>query len=725
MFPPNPLQIELFMSLFRGRSDVYARRWEKDGRSGYSPAYEFSWDEFMAHKRRGGTLKDFENKKLLPLTSDVIKRHLLGSQVVGIYPILSDNTSYFLAADFDGEHWLKEAIAFIDASAQVELKAHLERSRSGNGGHAWIFFSEPYPCYKIRQIGLELVRRAFDISEFDKEISFDRLFPNQDTLSKAGFGNLIALPLQGRSISQDNTVFLDMETGAPFADQWAFLKGVKRHSAEEIDTVHQRIFAQKTVSTVISTSPGNHLTVSVANQIDLARTQLSPEVITFLKEELNFLNSEYLTKRRIGKSTYKVQKYFKLIEESGDTVSIPRGFMNRFVAFLNERAMSHSVRYDYPSPDEVPFKSCIELTPFQTEVVDSALEHDQGVIVAPSGSGKTIIGLELIARRKLPALILVHRKQILDQWVERIQEFLGIPKAHIGQYSGNKKKIGNQITVGLLQSLSRKKDLSELKSEFGTILVDECHHIPASTFREVVAQFNAHYLYGLTATPRRKHNDEKLIYVYIGDIVAQMEATDFKPVLSPPSQSFEVHVRVTDLAIPFKFTTDLFQLLAKVVCFDTARNKLIVDDILKESSGSKKVLVLSERKEHLEILNLYLKGKCETIVISGDDSPRSRKSKVRQIEDGHYQVILSTGQFFGEGLDIRGISCLILAFPFSFEGKLVQYIGRLRDIGDQRLIIDYRDRNIPFLERQFKQRERYYKKVAANISSKDPAEMSL
>ena len=303
--------------------------------------------------------------------------------------------------------------------------------------------------------------------------------------------------------------------------------------------------------------------------------------------------------------------------------------------------------------------------------------------------------------------------------MERIQEFLGIPKAHIGQYSGIKKKIGNQITVGRLQSLGRKKDLSEFKGEFGTILVDECHHIPASTFRVVVSQLNARYLYGLTATPKRKHNDEKLIYVYIGDIVARMETMDFKPASPRPRQFFDVVVRETNLAIPFKFTTDLFQLLAKVVCFDTARNKLIVDDVLKETSAGKKVLVLSERKEHLEILNLYLKGKCETIVISGDDSVRARRSKVRQIEDGHYQVGLSTGQFFGEGVDIRGITCLILAFPFSFEGKLVQYIGRLRDIGDQRFIIDYRDRTIPFLERQFKQRERYYKKLAAKIHSAD------
>ncbi len=721
--PHNPQNIELFMSLFLGRTGAYARRWEKEGRSGYSPAYEFNWDEFMAHKRRGGSLKDFQNKKLLSLSRDVIKRHLLGVDVIGIYPILPDNTSYFLAADLDGETWKKDAIAFIQACTNVGLRVYLERSRSGNGGHVWIFFSEPISCYLSRQIGLELIRRAFNISEFEKEVSFDRLFPNQDSLSKEGFGNLIALPFQGKSVAQGNTVFIDLETDNPYLDQWKVLGEARRHSLQEIEAAYQKLFVEKeTLSTPI-TSANNALSISVRNQIVLARSQISRELVDFLKEELNFLNSEYLTKRRLGKSTYKVQKYFKLIEESKDSILLPRGFLERLIIFLSDHNINHSVQREHVSANEILFKSSIELTPSQTMVVNSAMAHDQGVIVAPSGSGKTIIGLELVAQRKLPTLILVHRKQILDQWVERIQTFLGIPKGHIGRYSGIKKKIGKQITVGLLQSLSRKEDMSSLKDQFGTIIVDECHHIPASTFRDVIAQLNPQYLYGLTATPKRKHNDEKLIYFYVGDIVAQMETADFIPAPNIITQSLDVIVRTTNLSIPFKFSTDLFQLLAKVICFDTARNQFIVEDIIKETNSCKKVLVLSERKEHLDILNLYLKGKCETIVISGVDSVSARKSKMKQIEGGHYQAMLSTGQFFGEGLDIHGITCLILAFPFSFEGKLMQYIGRLRGASVQKLIIDYRDKNIPFLEKQYKQRERYYKKSSARISTKDSNEI--
>ena len=707
-------QLELFMSLFHGRTDVYARHWEKDGRSGYSPAYEFNWDEFMAHKRRGGSMKDFESKKLIPLTKEIVKKHLLGQHIVGIYPILPDNTSYFIAADFDGENWLADSKAFIVACTEVDLTTHLERSRSGNGGHVWIFFSELYPCYKSRQIALELIRKAFHVSEFEKEVSFDRLFPNQDTLTGAGFGNLIALPLQGKSIMAGNAMFIDLETNKPIFDQWQFLSTVKRHTTAELDLAHQLLFSD-TGKPTINVPAGGGLGILVSNQIELRRSELTPGLVHFLKEELNFLNTEYLTKRRLGKSIYKVQKYFKLIDEAGDTISLPRGFLQTLIAFLKENNVAYRVQSDTPHFDQTDYKSQIELTPTQIPIVQLATKNDQGVIVAPSGSGKTIIGLELIARRQLPSLILVHRKQLLDQWIERTQTFLGIAKAHIGQYSGTKKKLGKQITIGLLQSLARKGDLTELKDRFGTIIVDECHHIPAATFREVIAQLNPKYIYGLTATPKRKHNDEKLIYVYIGDIIARMEASDFMLVSDLPHQPPEVLIRTTNLTFPFKFTTDNFQLLAKIVCFDTARNQIIIEDILNKVGEGKRLLVLSERKEHLEILAMYLKGKCETIVISGDDSARSRKSKLKQIESGHYRVILSTGQFFGEGIDIRGISCLILAFPFSFEGKLVQYMGRLRDIGDQKIIVDYRDAQIPFLDKQFKQRERHYKKLKAQI----------
>ncbi|MEK7162181.1 MAG: DEAD/DEAH box helicase [Patescibacteria group bacterium] len=488
-----------------------------------------------------------------------------------------------------------------------------------------------------------------------------------------------------------------------------------KHTPVELETACANVF-NKPISFTPEISGVSSVSLILNSKVVLNRSKLTPQLIHFLKEKLNFISTEYLTKKRLGKSVYKVQKFFKLLEEDGDNILLPRGFLTQLISFLRDNRIAYQLKDKRPQIPEVKFTSNIKLLPAQQPIVTKALEVDSGVIVAPSGSGKTIIGLEIIAQRKLPALILVHRKQLLDQWIERMQSFLGIPKKDIGQYYSVKKKTGEEITVAMMQTLVRVDNFTELQNKFGTIIVDECHHIPAKTFREVISQLNPKYIYGLTATPKRKHNDESLIYMFIGDIIAQMEQSpeikaetatlSYKPVKT------QIIVRETNLEVPFKFTTDNFQLLAKLICFDTNRNQMIVKDIMEQTSQSKKVLFLSERRDHLEILNLYLKGQCEIITISGEDSNAKRAIKLKQIHTGHYQAILSTGQFFGEGLDIPNIDCLIIAFPFSFEGKLIQYIGRMRGKDNQKTIIDYEDKKIAFLERQFKLRKRYYNKIS-------------
>ncbi len=709
-------QIILYQSLFRGRTDVYARYWEKIGQANYSPAYDVNWTAYNNFKLKGGAFKDFKDKKLIPLSSDIVKKHLIGAHAIGIYPILQDNTSYFIAADFDGNTWQQDCKSFMDECQKAGLYAYLERSMSGNGGHVRIFFKTAFPCYKSRQMMLELVRRVLKLSEFDKEVSFDRLFPNQDNLAKEGFGNLIAIPLQGQAARLNNTIFLDPETFQPYPDQWAFLQAIHRNTAVELETAYSNVFNKPTSAMPKEMSGTSSVNLILNGKIVLNRSELTPQLIHFLKENLNFISTEYLTKKRLGKSVYKVQKFFKLLEEDGDDVLLPRGFLNQLTSFLDTNKISYKLTDQRPQIPEVNFTSNISLLPAQQPIVAKALEVDSGVIVAPSGSGKTIIGLEIIAQRKLPALILVHRKQLLDQWIERTQSFLGIPKKDIGQYYLVKKKTGEQITIAMMQTLVRAENFTELQNKFGTIIVDECHHIPAKTFREVISQLNPKYIYGLTATPKRKHNDEPLIYMFIGDIIAQMEQTPPEIIAETATVPYksvktQVIIRETNLEVPFKFTTDNFQLLAKLICFDTNRNQMIVKDIQEQTSQGKKVLFLSERRDHLEILSLYLKGLCETITISGEDSNAKRAIKLKQIKAGHYQTILSTGQFFGEGLDIPDIDCLIIAFPFSFEGKLIQYIGRLRGKDNHKTIIDYEDKKIAFLERQFKQRKRYYNKL--------------
>ena len=448
--------------------------------------------------------------------------------------------------------------------------------------------------------------------------------------------------------------------------------------------------------------------IIIQNQIYLKRNQLSRKLIVFLREQLNFYNSDYLAKKKLGKSTFNAEKFFNLIEESETEVMIPRGFSASLVQFCNKENIPYKIIDKRSKKAPIDFESEIYLQPHQEAALEKIRRKDFGVIVSPPGSGKTVIGLEIIAEKRQPALIVVHRKQLFDQWIERIQDFLKIPKKEIGLIGNQKNKIGKSITVAMIQSLSRIQDFCEIVDAFGTIIIDECHHIPAKSFREAIVNFNAFYLYGLTATPKRKNNDQKLIFVYIGNILHQVNQHDY---LQERSIKTEITIRETNLYAPFDYKVDKYETISRILIHDTSRNSLIINDIEQNAERFKTVLVLSERKAHVDILNLYLKDKYETITIHGDDLESARKSKIEQIKQGHFKIVISTGQFFGEGIDINNLECLFIVYPFAFEGKLIQYIGRIQRSEKPPVIFDYRDSKIDYFEKMFKQRKRYYNKL--------------
>jgi superfamily II DNA or RNA helicase len=715
-------QIQLFKSVFKGREDVFAVRWENGKKSGYMPAYSYDPYLYRAHKMRGGTFQNYSDKTYLHLSDKEIEKHLKGEQLVGIYPLLQDNTSWFIAADFDDDNWLDECKIFLKVCHENEIPAYLERSRSGHGGHIWIFFEQPYPSVRNRRIILSLLEKSGIFSVFDKSSSFDRLFPNQDFLSGKGLGNLIALPLYQKTVEQGNSCFLDIDTFQPVQDQFAFLKNINRIAIAKLDELFQLISTSTNIDsnnqiTANTTAPAtvcNKLTITLNNVVRINRNGLSTSLINFLKEELNFANTEYFIKTKAGKNTFETERYFKFVEETENKVIVPRGFIGKLIRFCQGQNIEYSFNDIRKKLNPVEFEFNAQLREHQQIAIEAVAKKDFGVIVAPPGSGKTIVGLKIISDRSQPALIIVHRKQLVEQWIERIETFLGIPKHEIGRIGQGKSRVGKKITIATIQSLS--KELINPESEgftnsFGTIIVDECHHIPAKTYRDTIAKLPTYYLYGLTATPFRKYNDGKIIFSHLGDIIVEI-----KPAEISSYKQAKIIIRNTELDIPFNSKTDQFETLSKILIHDSVRNKLILEDVFVELKFGKKVVIITERKEHIDTLNQYLKQSYETLTLSGDDSENSRSQKWKTLKEGNYQVLITTGQYFGEGSDLQNANSLFLVYPFAFEGKLIQYIGRVQRSKVNPTIYDYRDIKIDYLNKLFLKRNTYYRKIEKQAS---------
>jgi superfamily II DNA or RNA helicase len=700
--------IQLFKSVFKGREDVFAIRWEKGNKSGYMPAYHYDPYMYRAHKMKGGTFQNYNDKTYLKLTDQEIAKHLNGEQLIGIYPLLQDNTSNFIVADFDEANWIDDARKFLKACNEKNIPAYLERSRSGNGGHIWIFFEQPYPTIRSRKIFISILEQSGAFSVFDKSSSFDRLFPNQDFLSGKGLGNLIALPLFKKTLEQGNSCFINADTLQPYVEQFEFLKSIKRISISELDNLYQPVTT--TSNSIFQKVGDGKLMIVLNNEVKINREGMTTPLINFLKEELNFTNSEFIIKKKIGRNTFGTERYFKFVEEAENEVIVPRGFIGKLIRFCRESKIEHDFIDERKKHKAVPYLFNAQLREHQQTVIESISKKDLGVIVAPPGSGKTIVAMKIISDKQQPALIIVHRKQLVEQWVERIETFLGIPKTEIGKIGQGKSKVGKKITIATIQSLSKefdKSDSGNLKTDFGTVIVDECHHIPAETFRNTIAKLQTFYLYGLTATPFRKYNDGKLIFIHLGEIISEIKSSEIST-----AQQAKIIIRNTELDVPFNSKTDQFETLSKILIHDSARNKFILDDVISELKTGKRVVIITERKEHIDSLQQYLKQSYETITLSGDDSESNRSSKWKILKDGNYQVLITTGQFFGEGTDLQNANCLFLVYPFSFEGKLIQYIGRVQRSEVTPTIYDYRDIKIDYLNKLFLKRNTFYRKIA-------------
>jgi hypothetical protein len=646
--------IPLFRALFASRTDVFAIRWEKGTKNGYTPACQYDPYLYKKHKMGGGTYQNYADKTYLPLTDAELTKHFNGQQLIGVYPLLPDNTSWFIAADFDKDNWAEECRALLRMCADAQIPAYLERSRSGKGGHVWVFFNQPYPAIKSRRIFTNLLEKAGVISIFDKNSSFDRLFPNQDYLSGKGLGNLIALPFYKPTLEQGNSCFINPTDLVPFPDQWAFLSTIQKVGATRLDQLYEELnTTDKTIqkNQYPSTNTGK-LSITLAAEVHISRFGITADLADFLKDTFNFANSAFFAKKNAGRSTWDTPAYTNLIRETPTALIVPRGSIGKIIRFCREKGIEYAFQDMRTKLPEVAYNFGVTLRPHQIPAIEAAQKKEMGVIVAPPGAGKTVMALKIIAEKQQPTLILVHRLLLDEQWTARIETFLNIPKKDIGSIKKGKLQLGKKITLATFQSLSTALEdnakAAQLQSAFGLIIVDECHHVPAQTYNAAISKLNPFYLYGLTATPFRKYDDGKPIFLYLGDIIAELKIVETGHYNKP-----RITVRETDFEVPFNPKTDKFETLSKILVHDTARNNLILKDIAHELSQNRKVVVITERREHIDTLCLFLKQKYEVVSLSGEDSEANRADKWKILRGGDFQVLVTTGQFFGEGVDLE------------------------------------------------------------------------
>jgi len=638
-------KIALFRSLFRGRDDVYPRRFEsrKTGKSGYAPACANEWVRGICEKPR---IKCAEcpHRRFLPVTNDVIRWHLSGRDdagepfVAGVYPMSLDETCFFLAVDFDKSDWLADSTAFMATSQRMDLPAALERSRSGRGAHVWLFFEEAVPAGLARKLGSYILTETMDARPDLGLDSYDRFFPNQDTLPHGGFGNLIALPLQKHRRGDGNSVFLD-ERAVPHEDQWACLSSIRRIPRGQVEGVVReaeqrgRILGvslppdEEDERTPWTAPPSRRrkdppiagdlprsLELVVGNEIYIAKDDLPPALRNRLLRVAAFQNPEFYKTQAMRLSTYDKPRIIACAEDHADHIGLPRGCLEDVRQVLTDVNVQPIIRDERFAGQRLDVAFHGELRADQRLAADAMLKHDTGVLAATTAFGKTVIAAWLIAQRGVNTLVLVHRRQLLDQWVQRLSTFLDVPAKSIGRIGGGRRKPTGLIDVAVIQSLVRKGIVDDCVANYGHVIVDECHHLSAHSFEQVVRRANARFVLGLSATVTRKDGHHPIIFMQCGSVRYRVDAR-----AQAATRPFEhtVLVRPTTFQSVTEADSDKrveFQALYQELVDNEQRNRRICDEIVQAVGEGRSPLVLTERNEHLGQFENELSGKVVHVV---------------------------------------------------------------------------------------------------------------
>ncbi len=761
---PQDAKVALFRSLFRGRPNIFPRRFEsvKTGKSGYAPVCSNEWASGICEKPRI-RCEDCAHRAFVPVSDVIIRHHLTGADpadmgrdyVIGVYALTENETCWFLAADFDRSDWKADAVAYLDTCKALGVPATMERSRSGNGAHVWIFFAEEVQAVLARRLGAVVLTTTFERRPEVGLDSYDRFFPSQDTLPRGGFGNLIALPLQKRPRATGNSLFVD-GTFTPFEDQWAHLSFLRRMSRAEVETIVasgekagelgglRLPVTDEYEETPWLRPPSRHdraglpagphpeqVRVVLGNQLYVPKVGLSPALRGRLIRLAAFQNPEFYQAQGMRMSTFGKPRVISCCEDSAGFLALPRGCAEEVFALMkslgiglvcaDERVAGNSINHTFQG----------ELRPDQRRALDALLAHDTGVLAASTAFGKTVTAAALIAARAVNTLVLVHRRQLLDQWVATLARFLGSPEKSFGQIGGGKRRVTGVIDVAMVQSLFRQGVVDDLVAGYGHLIVDECHHISAVSFEQVVRASKARHVTGLSATVTRKDGHHPIIFMQCGPVrfrttekqQALARPFDHRVVVRPTSFRLSPHLQAMSPAP--------IQAIYSELASDEARNQLIVDDVVAAVNARRFPVLLTERREHLDTLTGLLKGRvAHVFVMAGGMGKKQRKhlqEAMATVPPDESRLIVATGRYLGEGFDDARLDTLFLAMPIAWRGTLAQYAGRLHRLNDAKgevVIYDYADLELPVLARMYAKRRIGYKALGYTIDTGGKARFS-
>ena len=747
-------KIALFKSLFVGRMDVFARRWYgvTSGKSGYQPVCGNEWDDELCDKKKY-KCSACPNRKLLSLTDQDLYRHLAGKDsyardVVGVYPMLTDETCAFCCVDFDDDGFKEAANAYHSVCTANGVPAYIERSRSGEGAHIWIFFDSPIPAKTARQLVSGLLTQTMEQNKSVDFTSYDRILPNQDTLPAGGFGNLIALPLQGHARKNGNSLFVD-ESFTPFADQWAFLSGIQRIDSGIVDALAARICKPSELGALVSESDetpwkqkakqvtaldfGGSLTVICADMIYISAEQLTAQTRNAILRLASFKNPDYYRTQAMRMPVYNKPRVICCAESRDGYIALPRGCLSALTELLDQSGVIYEVRNETNAGISIPVSFNGKLREEQQKAADALLQEEIGVLSATTAFGKTVVASYLIGERKTNTLILVHTQALMEQWKKSLEQFLtfditppeqkkgrGRKKAWspVGQLGAGKDTLHGMVDIAVMQSLISNNEVKSVVKDYGMVIVDECHHVSAVNFETVLKKVNAKYVYGLTATPTRQDGHHPIIFMQCGPIRYRVDAKeqakkrDFSHFLVPRFTSFRKNYE------PGTMITQIYTDLMK----SELRNGLIISDALKNIERGRKPIILTERKEHAKALKELLTGKCQNvIVLTGAASAKEKRETMQALDaipDEEPLIVIATGKYVGEGFDYPRLDTLFLALPIAWKGKVAQYAGRLhRNYPGKKevLIYDYADIHIPVLERMYQKRLKSYAAIGYQV----------